>query len=62
MNDISTENFSSYNEHYVPVAVLLEGKFNSLYTNRLTQNIKDSVRKALNKPFAPTNLNPRNKL
>ncbi|HEX5154448.1 MAG TPA: gliding motility-associated ABC transporter substrate-binding protein GldG [Parafilimonas sp.] len=58
MNDISTENFNSYNEHYVPVAVLLEGKFNSLYTNRLTQNIKDSVSKALNKPFAPTNINP----
>ena len=58
MDDISTENFNSYNEHYIPVAVLLEGKFNSLYTNRLTQNIKDSVNKALNKPFASANINP----
>ena len=58
MDDISTANFDSYNEHYIPVAVLLEGKFNSLYTNRLTQNIKDSVAKALNKPFAATNQNP----
>jgi gliding-associated putative ABC transporter substrate-binding component GldG len=55
MDDISTQNFNSYNEHYVPVAVLLEGKFNSLYANRLTQNIKDSVSKALGKPFAASN-------
>ena len=40
------------------LAVLLEGKFNSLYANRLTQNIKDSVSKALNKPFAATNATP----
>ncbi len=58
MADISTQNFDSYNQHYVPVAVLLEGKFNSLYANRLTQNIKDSVSKALNKAFASTNINP----
>ena len=58
MDDISTENFDSYNEHYIPVAVLLEGKFNSLYANRVTQKVKDSVSKALNKPFASTNINP----
>src|SRR6478609_1295050 len=52
MEDISTDNFGSYNEHYIPVAVLLEGKFNSLYANRVTQSTKDSVAKALNKPFA----------
>ena len=57
MDDISTQNFDSYNEHYIPVAVLLEGKFNSLYTNRVTQSVKDSVEKALNKPFASTNAN-----
>ena len=57
MDDISTQNFNSYNEHYIPVAVLLEGKFNSLYTNRLTQNLKDSVSKASGKPFASTNAN-----
>ena len=58
MDDISTQNFNSYNEHYIPVAVLLEGKFNSLYTNRLTQDVKDSVGKALGKPFASTNEKP----
>ena len=52
MEDISTQNFDSYNKHYLPVAVLLEGKFNSLYANRLTQNIKDSVTNALKQPFA----------
>ena len=55
MDDISAQNFNSYNEHYIPVAVLLEGKFNSLYTNRLTQIVKDSVSKALGKPFASNN-------
>jgi gliding motility-associatede transport system auxiliary component len=58
MDDINAQNFNSYNEHYIPVAVLLEGKFNSLYTNRLTQNVKDSVGKALGKPFAASNANP----
>ena len=51
MDDISTQNFNSYNAHYIPVAVLLEGKFNSLYANRLTQSVQDSVSKALGKPF-----------
>lgn len=55
MDEISQDNFSSYNEHYIPVAVLLEGKFNSLYANRLTQDVKDSVSKALGKPFAASN-------
>ena len=58
MDDISTENFASYNEHHIPIAVLLEGKFNSLYANRITQSVKDSVNKALNKPFAAFNTNP----
>ncbi len=56
MDEISQQNFSSYNQHYIPVAVLLEGKFNSLYANRLTQTIKDSVSKALGKSFAASNI------
>lgn len=58
LDDINTQNFDSYNEHNIPVCVLLEGKFTSLYANRLTQDTKDSVAKALNKPFAPANANP----
>lgn len=44
--------FGSFNRSYVPVAVLLEGSFSSLYANRLSQPLKDSVQLALNKPFA----------
>ena len=46
------EDFRSFNKSYLPVAVLLEGSFTSLYANRLTQQVKDSVQAALGKPFA----------
>ncbi len=36
----------------IPIAVLLEGKFTSLFANRLTQTIKDSVLRASGQPFA----------
>jgi gliding-associated putative ABC transporter substrate-binding component GldG len=36
----------------VPVAVLLEGKFHSLFANRLVPALKDSVQQALGHPFA----------
>lgn len=45
-------NFSSFKKSYVPVAVLLEGKFTSLFANRLTKAIQDSVQKASGKAFA----------
>ncbi|HWB26069.1 MAG TPA: gliding motility-associated ABC transporter substrate-binding protein GldG [Chitinophagaceae bacterium] len=44
--------FASFNRSYIPVAVLLEGKFTSLFANRLTKDIKDSVAKATSLPFA----------
>ena len=40
------------NRSHIPVAVLLEGSFTSLFANRLTNDVKDSVAKALGKPFA----------
>ncbi len=43
--------FQTFNESYIPVAVLLEGKFQSLYANRLTQNVLDSIAKSTGKPF-----------
>jgi gliding-associated putative ABC transporter substrate-binding component GldG len=46
--------FRTFNKSYVPVAVLLEGNFTSLFANRLTKNIQDSVTKSLGKPFAQT--------
>jgi ABC-2 type transport system permease protein len=48
----SEEDFNSFNKAYLPVAVLLEGSFTSLYANRLTQQVKDSVQASLGQPFA----------
>jgi gliding-associated putative ABC transporter substrate-binding component GldG len=48
------EDFRSFNKSYLPVAVLLEGNFNSLYANRLTNEVRDSVQKALGQPFSQT--------
>ena len=52
----SEEDFRLFNKSYVPVAVLLEGKFTSLYANRLTSELKDSLSAYSNKPFTPTGL------
>lgn len=53
LNSIKDDaDFQSLNKSYVPVAVLLEGNFTSLYANRLTKDIQDSVARALGKPFA----------
>ena len=46
-------NFLSFNKAHLPVAVLLEGKFRSLYANRLTQPDLDSIKVGLGKSFLP---------
>jgi gliding-associated putative ABC transporter substrate-binding component GldG len=48
------EDFRFFNKSYIPVAVLLEGKFTSLYANRLTDQLRDSLSSFSNKPFAPS--------
>ena len=59
LNSIQTDNdFRSMNKSHIPVAVLLEGSFTSLFANRLTNEIKDSVSKALGKPFAASGTVP----
>jgi gliding-associated putative ABC transporter substrate-binding component GldG len=50
------EDFRYFNKSYIPVAVLLEGKFTSLYANRLTDQLRDSFSVYSNKPFAPVAL------
>ncbi|MBS4043037.1 MAG: gliding motility-associated ABC transporter substrate-binding protein GldG [Chitinophagaceae bacterium] len=40
----SESDLALYNKSYLPVAVLLEGKFKSLYANRFTQAMKDTVK------------------
>ncbi len=43
-NSIQTEDdIKKFTKSFIPVAVLLEGKFNSLYTNRATGAIKDAL-------------------
>ncbi len=46
--------FQSFNRSHIPVAVLLEGKFPSLFANRLTKEVMDSVARVSHKPFAAT--------
>ncbi len=47
----SEEDLFSFNRSYVPVAVLLEGKFQSLFANRASANLMDSVQRTTGKPF-----------
>jgi gliding-associated putative ABC transporter substrate-binding component GldG len=52
INSVKDENdLRSFTKSYVPVAVLLEGKFHSLFANRLTQPITDSIQRVSGKPF-----------
>lgn len=46
------EDIRTFTKSYVPVAVLLQGKFSSLYANRLTNQLRDTLSAYTNKPFA----------
>lgn len=54
----SEDDFQQFRRSYIPVAVLLEGNFTSLYRNRLTQALSDSLRHHHNKPFADASVKP----
>ncbi len=45
------EDLATFQLNYLPIAVLLEGKFHSLYANRIGKEIMDSVQRATGKPF-----------
>ncbi|MBN8837373.1 MAG: gliding motility-associated ABC transporter substrate-binding protein GldG [Sphingobacteriia bacterium] len=47
----SEEDLRTFNKSNVPVAVLLEGKFHSLYTNRLSKEAKDTIARLTGVPF-----------
>ncbi|HAI82123.1 MAG TPA: gliding motility-associated ABC transporter substrate-binding protein GldG [Chitinophagaceae bacterium] len=52
LNNIRSENdFLQFNKSYVPIAVLCEGNFSSLYANRISAALKDSVQAATGLPF-----------
>lgn len=50
--------FLTFNKSHVPVAVLLEGNFTSLFANRLTNTIRDSVQASSGFPFAAASVKP----
>jgi gliding-associated putative ABC transporter substrate-binding component GldG len=54
----SDEDFLTFNKSYLPVAVLLEGNFNSLFAGRASETLKDSVKRSSGYPFAPTSIQP----
>jgi gliding-associated putative ABC transporter substrate-binding component GldG len=45
------EDLRSFNKSFVPVAVLLEGAFQSLFANRASAALMDSVQRTTNRPF-----------
>jgi ABC-2 type transport system permease protein len=45
------EDLAAFNKSYIPVAVLLEGKFNSLFANRVGKDLLDSIQRVTGKPF-----------
>ncbi|MBV9988204.1 MAG: gliding motility-associated ABC transporter substrate-binding protein GldG [Chitinophagaceae bacterium] len=45
------EDLASFNKSYIPVAVMLEGKFQSLFANRVGQGVMDSVQRVTGRPF-----------
>ena len=45
------EDLRSFNASNIPVAVLLEGNFNSLFANRVGKNVTDSVLRITGRPF-----------
>ena len=59
LQSVKTEDdLRTFTRSYVPVAVLLEGKFTSLYANRFTNALKDSLQKFSAQPFIPIATKP----
>jgi ABC-2 type transport system permease protein len=59
LQSIKTENdFNTFTKSNVPVAVLLEGNFQSLYANRFTPQMKDSVAKFTGINFLEKGIKP----
>lgn len=45
------EDLKTFNKSNIPVAVLLEGKFQSLYANRISTNMADTLARIYGQPF-----------
>jgi gliding-associated putative ABC transporter substrate-binding component GldG len=58
LNSVKDEtDMLSFNKHHLPIAVLLEGRFTSLYANRLSGNWQDSIQQNTGRPFLTKGLN-----
>jgi gliding-associated putative ABC transporter substrate-binding component GldG len=55
------EDLKSFNRKNIPVAVLLEGKFQSLFANRISTNTADTLARLYGQPFKAAN-NEDNKM
>ena len=52
LNSVRDESeLSAFNKNKIPVAVLLEGNFHSLYANRMSPNMLDSIKKNTGKDY-----------
>lgn len=52
LNSVKTEeDMKTFNKANIPVAVLLEGRFSSLFTNRLSQSKMDTLAELYKQPF-----------
>lgn len=52
LNSIKTEDdMKTFNQPFIPIAVLLEGRFSSLYTNRLSTGMLDTLAGLYKQPF-----------
>ncbi len=55
LNSVKTEeDLKTFDKQHLPVAVLLEGKFTSLYSNRLGKSTLDSFSQVYRQPFQPS--------
>src|SRR4030095_5224246 len=54
LNSVKTEDdLKTFTQAHVPVAILLEGKFNSLFNNRISAATRDSLNNFYQQPFLP---------
>lgn len=54
LNSVKTEDdIKTFNRSHIPIAVLLEGKFSSLYSNRLSGAVLDTMANLYQQPFLP---------
>jgi len=55
LNSLQTEeDMKTFNQKNIPVTVLLEGKFSSIFSNRISSALADTLAKMYGQPFLPS--------